>query len=315
MEKSKAFHLRHGRKVNYFDCHRCFLPKNHSYRKDKKSFTKNRAEKGSSPHQLSGEDVFYRVIGLPSAVDDPINTPPHYGRSHKWTKRSIFLDLPYWSSNLIRHNLDVMHIEKNVFDNVFNTVMNVKGKTKDNIKARKDLAIICDRRGLAVDLEETRSVIPKALYCLTKEQRKVICDWLMELRFPDGYASNLGRCVDMRELKVTGFKSHDCHVFMQRLLPIAFRELLPPVIWNTLIELSIFFQTIYAAQLDTNKLKELEEKAIVIVCNLEKNFPPGFFDAMEHLIIHLPYEVLVGGPVQYRWMYSFERYFHNYKPS
>ncbi|KAL8156025.1 hypothetical protein AgCh_001191 [Apium graveolens] len=28
---------------------------------------------------------------------------------------------------------------------------------------------------------------------------------------------------------------------------------------------------------------------------------------MEHLTIHLPYEVRVGGPVQYRWMYPFER--------
>jgi hypothetical protein len=28
---------------------------------------------------------------------------------------------------------------------------------------------------------------------------------------------------------------------------------------------------------------------------------------MQHLLIHLPYEAKVGGPVQYRWMYPFER--------
>ncbi|PNX91366.1 hypothetical protein L195_g047496, partial [Trifolium pratense] len=28
---------------------------------------------------------------------------------------------------------------------------------------------------------------------------------------------------------------------------------------------------------------------------------------MEHLVVHLPYEAKVGGPVQYRWMYPFER--------
>ena len=49
---------------------------------------------------------------------------------------SIFWDLPYWSTLLIRHNLDVMHIEKNVFDNVFNTIMNVPGKPKDTSKSR-----------------------------------------------------------------------------------------------------------------------------------------------------------------------------------
>jgi hypothetical protein len=31
-----------------------------------------------------------------------------------------------------------MHIEKNMFENIFNTVVDVKGKTKDNIKARLD---------------------------------------------------------------------------------------------------------------------------------------------------------------------------------
>ena len=29
-----------------------------------------------------------------------------------------------------------MHIEKNVFDNVFNTVLNVDGKTNDTFKSR-----------------------------------------------------------------------------------------------------------------------------------------------------------------------------------
>ena len=31
---------------------------------------------------------------------------------------------------------------------------------------------------------------------------------------------------------------------------------------------------------------------------------------MEYLVIHLAYEARMGGPVQYRWMYSFERYMH-----
>jgi hypothetical protein len=51
------------------------------------------------------------------------------------------LELPYWKTNLLRHNLDVMHIKKNMFENIFNTVMDVKGKTKDNIKARLDIAL------------------------------------------------------------------------------------------------------------------------------------------------------------------------------
>jgi len=51
----------------------------------------------------------------------------------------------------------------------------------------------------------------------------------------------------------------------------------------------------------------LEENIPIILCKLERIFPPGFFDSMEYLPVHLPYEAWLGGPVQYRWMYPFER--------
>jgi hypothetical protein len=28
---------------------------------------------------------------------------------------------------------------------------------------------------------------------------------------------------------------------------------------------------------------------------------------MQHLLVHIPYEAKVGGPMQYRWMYAIER--------
>ncbi|XP_073117724.1 uncharacterized protein [Elaeis guineensis] len=57
----------------------------------------------------------------------------------------------------------------------------------------------------------------------------------------------------------------------------------------------------------------LEKSMIEIICKLEKIFSPTFFDSMEHLTIYLPYEAKVGGPVQYRWMYLFERCMHELK--
>jgi hypothetical protein len=38
----------------------------------------------------------------------------------------------------------MMHNKKNVYDNVFNTVMDVKGKSKENLKAHSDIDIYCD---------------------------------------------------------------------------------------------------------------------------------------------------------------------------
>jgi len=39
-----------------------------------------------------------------------------------------------------------MHIEKNFSENIINTVMDVPKKTKDDIKARIDMPILCSRQ-------------------------------------------------------------------------------------------------------------------------------------------------------------------------
>ena len=65
-----------------------------------------------------------------------------------WKKKSIFFRLSYWKDNLLRHNLDVMHIEKNVMDNIFGTILDMKGKTKDNLEAHRDLQEMGIRRTL-----------------------------------------------------------------------------------------------------------------------------------------------------------------------
>ncbi|KAL0404142.1 UNVERIFIED_CONTAM: hypothetical protein Sradi_2055000 [Sesamum radiatum] len=93
-----------------------------------------------------------------------------------------------------------MHNEKNMFDNIFNTVMDIKEKSKDNMNARKDLAIICNLPELQVD-ERRPNVMPKVVYTLTKDQKRKVCEWVKCLRFSNGYASNLSRCVDMTELR------------------------------------------------------------------------------------------------------------------
>ena len=81
---------------------------------------------------------------------------------------------------MIRHNLDVMHIEKNFFDNILNTVMNVEGKAKDNSKSREDLKELCSRPELHRD--ETTNKFPKACYTIDKEAKEALCKFLKELR-------------------------------------------------------------------------------------------------------------------------------------
>ncbi|KAK4398013.1 hypothetical protein Sango_1276800 [Sesamum angolense] len=171
---------------------------------------------------------------------------------------------------LIRHNLDVMHTEKNVFENIFNTIMDIKGKTNDNLDIRRDLKIIFNRPEL--DLDERRSnVMPKAVYTLGKEQKRV-CEWIRGLKFSDGYASNFACCIDMMELQMHGMKSHNCHVFMQKLIPVAFRKMLSEHVWNVLAKLSLLLQSICSTMLDVHKLHELKNSVAIILGNLEKIF-------------------------------------------
>jgi len=40
MKQQKALKLRNGHKFSWFDCHRCFLPRNHAFRRNKAAFRK-----------------------------------------------------------------------------------------------------------------------------------------------------------------------------------------------------------------------------------------------------------------------------------
>ena len=68
-----------------------------------------------------------------------------------------------------------------------------------------------------------------------------------------------------------------------------------------------FFRELCARTLRKDVLKRLQVEIVVILCRLEKIFPPAFFDVMVHLAIHLPEEALLRGPVHYGWMYPIER--------
>ncbi|WRX28001.1 protein of unknown function DUF4216 - like 7 [Theobroma cacao] len=133
------------------------------------------------------------------------------------------------------------------------------------------------------------------------------------MRLPDGFASNISRCVNEIDCKFYGMKSHDCHVFLQRLLLIVFRDMVPHSIWDAIIGISHFFRDLCATKILVDHMEALQGKICETICKLEKIFPPGFFDSMEHLPIHLPYEAKVGGLVQYRWMYPFERFLQHLK--
>ena len=84
---------------------------------------------------------------------------------------------------------------------------------------------------------------------------------------------------------------------MERLIPIAFKELLPNFVWGAITELTIFLHDICLIVLKVSHIKKLDRDIPLVLCNLERIFPPSFFDSMEHLLVHLPYEAKVASLV------------------
>lgn len=153
-----------------------------------------------------------------------------------------------------------------------------------------------------------RKAINRKLFSPSIRLKRRRCLNGVELEIPGCiYTSNVGRCVDMKEFKLQGMKSYDCHVFMERLLPVALKRFLPSNVWNAITKISQFFRDLWTSTLTVEDINRLEENIAEILCKLEIIFPLSFFKSMEHLPVHIPYEAKVGGPVHYRWMYPFER--------
>ena len=68
----------------------------------------------------------------------------------------------------------------------------------------------------------------------------------------------------------------------------------------------MIFRNLCSSTLRVDNFLVMEKNIPIILYKLERIFLLGFFDCMEHLLVHLTYEARVCGPVQYRCMYPFE---------
>ena len=68
-----------------------------------------------------------------------------------------------------------MHIEKNVCDNLVDTLLNIEGKTKGTTNARLDLQDLKIKKDLHLIEAGNRLVKPHASYTLTSSKRAKFC--------------------------------------------------------------------------------------------------------------------------------------------
>nr|GEX71612.1 hypothetical protein [Tanacetum cinerariifolium] len=196
------------------------------------------------PKEFGRDEILAQLDRLPTRVK---GKHPSYGgvkirrNVHvelNWTKRSIFYELEYWSFLSLRHNLDIMHIEKNVLEAILNTLL-MNDRSKDTAKARQYLERLGIRSGLWLGQTKNRKCLkPQAAYSFTPENRKKFCQFIKGVKLPDGFGSCFKHKVTDNDTNITGLKSHDCHIMMQRLLPYGLQQYLPDKIAKPIIELS-----------------------------------------------------------------------------
>jgi hypothetical protein len=124
-------------KISYFDCHECWLPLKHTFRIQKDSFRKDTVVKKGPPKHLS---------------------EPKIAESHNklvLNREGIHIcalwELPYAHALILMHNIDVMHQECNIAENIVSTCLNITGKTKDNFMAQRYITDICNHPLLKLD--------------------------------------------------------------------------------------------------------------------------------------------------------------------
>ena len=94
-----------------------------------------------------------------------------------------------------------MHIEKNMSESLINTFMGTTEKSKDNLNSRLDhwgLGIRSDLHPVEVD---DQFYLPPAPYTMSPDEKKLFCQILKGVKFPDGYASNIRHNIQVNEKK------------------------------------------------------------------------------------------------------------------
>jgi hypothetical protein len=218
--------LRKGGKYSSFDKHRQFLPPDHPFHLDIKNITKGVVVTDRPPATMTGAEIRQQINGLVANTEGGF---VGYGEQHMWTHKSSLTRLPYYDDLLLPHNIDVMHTEKNVAEALWEKIMDIPNKSKDNIKARVDLAALCDRPNQEMKSPSDGKTWrrPMADFVLSRAQRKEVLQWIKMLMFLDGYAANLSRGVNLSTLRILGMKSHDFHIWIEWILPTMVRGYVP----------------------------------------------------------------------------------------
>nr|XP_040254317.1 uncharacterized protein LOC120972841 [Aegilops tauschii subsp. strangulata] len=237
-------------KICYIGHHR-FLPRNHRWRRSKVFNGEN--ETRDKPAEFTKEELEQQLEKVKDVRPGKLAKKRKREEGQCWDRRSCLWDLPYRADLKLRHNIGVMHIEKNICENLLGTFLNIEGKTKDTVSSRLDLEDMGIREDLHLQHNEDEDSfeMPRAWYTMSKEQKLAFCEFLRAVKFPDGYAANLAKCVTSDGFKISVLKTHGCHILLQSILPTGLRGIMDKDIYEAVAELGNFFRELYFGDVQT----------------------------------------------------------------
>jgi hypothetical protein len=248
VDGTTSVYLPSSRKLEFMR-HRQFLDRKHKYHKMKRHFD-NTVEKDSAPKRYTGKLLFEMVKNIQvvfgkGTVKGQKRKKTPTSTDMPFKKQSIFFNyLPYWKDLESCHSVDLMHVTKNVFNNIIGTLLDMPRKMKDRLKSCNDLVQFGLRPELHPNLRPSgKHYLPLASYSLIDEEKKKICQCLRGVRVPTGFSSNITKLVLVKDLFMSSYNSHDYHMMMMVFLAIAIRDIKPISIKVLITRLYYFFNS------------------------------------------------------------------------
>jgi hypothetical protein len=96
-------------------------------------------------------------------------------------------------------------------------------------------------------------------YNLTRDERRAFCQWLRAMKVPTSFSSNIKSLVSMKDLTMTYFNSHDCHIMLMVFLSIVIRVIGPEYVKMVITRMCYLFNRIIEKVIVEAELPVLKE--------------------------------------------------------
>ena len=103
------------------------------------------------------------------------------------------------------------------------------------------------------------NTLPAACFNLTPDEKRAICTFLRRIKVPTGFSANVKKLVSMKDLSITHYKAHDCHVMLIVFLSIAIKAIKSEFLKMAITCMCYFFSKISQKTIGKQELSDLHE--------------------------------------------------------